>query len=115
MKKFIQKEQRSFKVAFNGLKILLNETHFIAHLCFAALAILLGFLFKIDDIEWMLIALCIAMVLAAEATNTAIERITDYISLEKTPEAKIIKDIGAAMVLITAIGSLVVGILVFVF
>jgi len=115
MKAFIQKEKRSFKVAFNGLKVLLFETHFIFHLCFATLAVIFGFMTEIETSEWVMIIICIAMVLAAEAANTAIEKTVDYISADRTSEAKIIKDIGAAMVLITAIGSLIVGVMIFLF
>ena len=115
MKKFIQQERNSFNFAFNGLKLLFTEKHFLIHLCFAMLAIILGFYLKIDQTEWMIIVLCIAVVLAAEAANTAIEKLVDHISLDRTPEAKIIKDIAAGMVLITAVASAVIGTFIFVF
>lgn len=113
MKEFIQKEKHSFKFAFNGLWLLLKEKHIVIHLIFAFLAITIGFIQQISQTEWFIITICITMVLVAEAINTAIEKIVDYISLEKTTEAKIIKDIGAGMVLLTAISSGIIGAIIF--
>jgi diacylglycerol kinase (ATP) len=53
------------------------------------------------------------LVLAAEGINTAIEAVVDLASPQRHPLAKIAKDVAAGTVLITAIGAVVVGILVF--
>jgi diacylglycerol kinase len=58
--------------------------------------------------------LAIGMVWAAEIFNTSIERIMDYLSKEKQPAIKIIKDLAAAAVLVTALTALLVGAFVFI-
>ena len=115
MKKFILKEIRSFKYAFNGIRWLVLERHFMIHLVFALAAIILGVLLEISQTEWLAIIICITLVITAEAINTVIEKTIDYISLDKTPMAKKIKDMSAGMVLVTAISSIIIGVLVFLF
>lgn len=60
----------------------------------------------------MVIAAIIA-VIAAEAFNTAIELLADRISTERDPLIGRAKDMAAAAVLITAIGAVTIGIIVF--
>jgi diacylglycerol kinase len=114
MKKFIQTEIASFKVAFNGLKQIAKERHFIFHLIAATLVFALGIWQNIDRGSWLAITFAIALVMIAEAANTVIEKMVDYVSLEKSPKAKLVKDMGAGMVLIAAFTSIVIGLLVFV-
>ena len=54
-----------------------------------------------------------AGVWTAEALNTAIEFLVDLASPELHPLAAKAKDVAAGAVLVAAIGSLVVGVLVF--
>ena len=53
------------------------------------------------------------LVLALEALNTALELAITLASPERHPLAKAAKDVSAAMVLIAAIGSVLVGIAIF--
>ncbi len=115
MKKFINSERNSFKHAFNGIRLLLSERHFIVHLILASIAIIIGFIQQISKGDWLIIIMCITMVIVAEAVNTAIEKTVDYISEEINPKAKSIKDISAGMVLLTAATSIIIGTLVFCF
>ena len=115
MKKFIRQEVLSFKYAFNGVRLLFKERHFRVHLVLAVIVVILGLVKQLDLMEWVAIIICISIVLAAEAANTAMEKLVDYVSLENNPQAKKIKDIGAGMVLITAIGSAIVGSIIFIF
>ena len=45
--------------------------------------------------------------------NTAIEEMVDLIVQEHREQARIAKDVAAGMVLVTAIGSLVIGAVIF--
>jgi diacylglycerol kinase len=45
--------------------------------------------------------------------NTAIEEVVNLLTNEHRLEAKVAKDVSAGMVLLTAIGSIIVGVLVF--
>lgn len=110
----IRKRLKSFKYAFNGLWILLRDEHNSRiHLFFAILTIFGGFWFKISSTEWMILLLTIALVFAAEFFNSAIEALADKISPEKDELVKKAKDLAAGGVLITAIISVIVGVLIF--
>ena len=64
--------------------------------------------------EWALLVLASALVLSAEAMNTAVEKLADRVSPERHPLVRDAKDVAAAAVLISAIGAAVLGALVFV-
>jgi diacylglycerol kinase len=113
MKKYIQTEISSFKVAFSGLNHIVKERHFKFHITATMAVIGLGLWQEINRYEWLAVVLAIGLVLIAEAANTVIEKMVDYKSLEKTPQAKLIKDMAAGMVLIAAFTSIVIGLIVF--
>jgi diacylglycerol kinase (ATP) len=105
----------SFKYAFNGIYILIStQRNARVHLLAAVLVVAAGFYFSISNIEWVAVILCIVMVLATEAFNTAIEKIVDEISPEFNSSAGKIKDLAAGAVLFTAVGAAVVGLIIFV-
>jgi diacylglycerol kinase len=56
-----------------------------------------------------LLAITVAVVLAAEAANTALEEIVNVVSPELSKTARIAKDAAAGAVLIVAIGAVAVG------
>ena len=55
----------------------------------------------------------IALVLCAEALNTAIERAVDLLEPTRHPLARDAKDLAAAGVLIASLFSLILGLIVF--
>jgi diacylglycerol kinase len=75
--------------------------------------ILAGFWYNITQFEWLCVVLSIALVMTAEALNTALEELVDWLSPEKRKEAGKVKDIAAGAVLIASLGALVVGICIF--
>lgn len=60
-------------------------------------------------IWWVAVALAIAMVLAAELFNAAIEALSDHLHPDLHPEIRAVKDIAAAAVLCASAGALIVG------
>jgi diacylglycerol kinase (ATP) len=72
-----------------------------------------GFYIHLSRAEWCWIILTIVSVWTAEALNTAFEFLTDVASPEFHPLAEKAKDVAAGAVLITAIGSVLIGIVVF--
>jgi diacylglycerol kinase len=62
----------------------------------------------------MFLVAAIALVLCAEALNTALERTVDLIKPDRHPAARDAKDLAAAGVLIASAGSLIVGLILFV-
>lgn len=112
---YINKRSQSFNHAFNGLRVLFDETpNALIHLIAAAIAVALGFLFGISGGEWLAIIIVIGLVLSMEAMNSALERVSDYVChKEYHPLIKKAKDLAAAAVLITALAALAVGIIIF--
>lgn len=58
--------------------------------------------------------LTISFVFSCEILNTAIEKIADFVSPEWRNEIKIIKDLAAAAVLVSAIAAFIVGLIIFI-
>ena len=105
---------RSFGHAFRGLAILLRTQHNARIHAFATILVLAaGALLRISLSEWAVIALAVVCVWVAEALNTSIESLVDLASPDPHPLAGKAKDVAAGAVLIAAIGSLIVGALVF--
>lgn len=109
-----KKRKIGFNYAWNGIKeIAKTERNFRIHLFATILTASAGFVFKLTMTEWAIIVLTIGLVLMAEVTNTAIEKLIDYLKPEIHPTAKIIKDIAAGAVFITAIIAAIIGLLIF--
>jgi diacylglycerol kinase len=111
----LRRRIQSFGYAFQGLADLFRSQpnariHAVATVVVAAA----GWLFGISRLEWVAVVGCIALVLALEAVNTALEHLTDLVSPGQHPLAGRAKDVAAAAVLIGAIGAVVVAALVFV-
>ena len=105
---------RSLQHAWSGLAFVLrNEANMRIHLVLAVSAIFFAFLFDFSLTEWSILIITIALVFAAEAFNTAIEALTDMVSPEYHPKAKVVKDVSAAAVLITALMAIIVAILLY--
>lgn len=110
-----KKKKIGFSYAWNGLlETIKTERNFRIHLFIAILVIISGFIFNVSKLEWLILITIIIMVMVAEMVNTAIERMIDYVKPDKHPEAKVIKDVAAGAVLLTAIGSIVIGLIIFV-
>ncbi len=71
-----------------------------------------GLFFGFSRWEWCWIVLAIISVWTAEALNTAFEFLSDLASPDFHPLAAKAKDVAAGAVLITAIGAVIIGVLV---
>jgi diacylglycerol kinase len=110
-----KKRLESFGFAFKGLSTLFQtQENARIHLVAIVFVSILSFLLKISTDEWCFIIFAFAMVLAAEAFNTAIEFLVDLVSPHYHPLAGKAKDVAAAAVLLTAIGAAIVGMIIFV-
>ena len=113
-KAFFHTRRRSFTHAFSGLGyVFRTQKNAWIHALATVLATAAGFWLQISETGWAVLALIITAVWAAECFNTAIEATVDLVSPQLHPLAKIAKDCAAAAVLITAIGAVAVGILLF--
>ena len=68
----------------------------------SVLLIIAGFYFEISAIEWMVQLIAIALVMSAEALNSAIEEIADFIHPEYHKKIGYTKDIAAGAVFFVA-------------
>jgi len=104
----------SFKHAFRGIfEAIDTEPNFKIHLFATILVIIAGFFFSIHSWEWVAIIGCICAVLALELLNTSIETMMNHLHPEKHDQVRRIKDLSASAVLVMAIGSVVIGVVIF--
>lgn len=105
---------KSFSYAFKGLKyVLSSERNARLHVIFALLALVASIALRIALEEWLFVVISITLVFFAEIVNTALEKTLDLISQENNQLVKLIKDMMAAAVLVTAIGAVIVALVVF--
>jgi len=101
---------RSFGFAIEGISYLIRtQRNARIELAIGALVIALAAWLRITALEWAVLALAVALLLALEALNTAMELAVTLASPERHPLAKAAKDVSAATVLIAAIGAVIVG------
>jgi diacylglycerol kinase len=105
---------RSFGYAFAGIAyILRTQRNARIELAVGLGAVVLALWLGLTPLEWAVLAITIALVLALEWINTSLELAVTLASPERHPSAKAAKDVAAACVLLGAITSVVVGLLLF--
>jgi|SRR5699024_9650364 len=110
-----KKRIRSFKYAFNGLwRFFKTEHNLWIHCVLTLIAIVLGCILGLSKMEWIAIFIVIGMVISAEAFNTCIEKVIDYLAPDMDERAKYIKDLAAGAVLVTAVVAAIVGFIIFI-
>jgi diacylglycerol kinase (ATP) len=72
-----------------------------------------GLWLQISRLEWALVGFAVALVLALEAVNTAIEAVVDLVSPDYHPLAKIAKDAAAGAMVFAVLGSLWIAAFIF--
>ncbi len=103
----------SFGHALRGLRVFVSQPNARIHCAAAAVVVALGAWLGVSAMEWVALVLAIALVMGAEALNTALEYVVDLASPEWHALARDAKDVAAAAVLICSLGAAVVGLLVF--
>ncbi|HBT47344.1 MAG TPA: diacylglycerol kinase [Peptococcaceae bacterium] len=103
-----------FRAAFSGLLFALRtQSNMAVHLSAAVAALALAYYLEVRDWEWVALVLTITLVLAAEMFNTAVEAVVNLYSPQYHPLARVAKDVAAGAVLVTALGAVIVGMLIF--
>jgi diacylglycerol kinase (ATP) len=77
-------------------------------------AFLLGIYFQLKGIELIILCITITLVFMAEIFNTAIEMMMNMLSIKYRTRIKLVKDIAAAVVLLTSLNSIAVGYTLFI-
>ncbi len=110
----IRRFRKSLKHALRGLLYAIkSERNFQIEIIITAFVLALIFIFKIKNWEAIVLILMVMWVLIAELINTVMERIVDILKPRIHPYARLIKDLMAAVVLISAVVSVIVGIIIF--
>jgi len=105
---------KSFGYAFSGLSYAFKtQFNFKVHIVALVVVSCAGWYFKLSGAEWLWIVMASGMVLMAELLNTGLEVLVDLVSPDIHPKAKIIKDVAAAAVLVTAFTAVVIGLVIF--
>lgn len=103
----------SFNNAFQGIwYTIVNERNMKIHLAIGTIVIFLSLWVRVSIIEFTILCLTIAMVICFELINTAVEVVVNIIVDVYHPKAKIIKDVSAGAVFVSAIFSIVIGVLI---
>ena len=107
----------SFDFAFSGIwQAIKKERNIKIHLAFTILVILAGLYFNIAKVEWLALIIIISLVLAAEIMNSSIEEICNLLKEKLNlgyDETTLIRNFSAGAVLILALGSVILGLLIF--
>jgi diacylglycerol kinase (ATP) len=106
---------KSFKYAVRGMGIILKTQHnFWIQLVAAAIVVFAGIFFAISGVEWAVLVLAMTAVFVAESFNTAIEIDIDLTSPQYHPYARDTKDVAAGAVLLSVLGAVVIGCIIFI-
>ena len=109
----VRKVWRSFGFAGQGITDLFRyENNAKVHLLIAGLVLVAGLWLNLSSVEWAILVTQIGLVWAAEAFNTAIEKLCDFVSPGIHPQIKAIKDLSSGAVLILAVAAVIVGLLI---
>jgi len=104
----------SFKNAWTGMRtVLIQEPTFKYMMAVALLVVLVMLYFPTSRTEKAVLLVMIFCVLGLELINSVMERFLDFLQPDHDPAVKTIKDLLSAFVLLTAVGSVIIGLLIF--
>ena len=111
----IKKLIKSFTYAIMGIKSAIKtEQNMKIHLIIMELVVLMGLMFNLSYLEWLVILICFMTVISSELFNTALENAVDLASSQINIKAKLAKDIAAGAVLVNAFFSAIIGLIIFI-
>lgn len=90
-----------------------SERNMRVHVPALLLLVAFGLITGISFIEWALLLAQAFLVIAFEAVNTAIERLTDRVCRGRSETARVVKDLSAAAVWICSVSATISALLVF--
>lgn len=112
---FLERYQKSFKHAVDGIIYAIENEHNILIMMVATIVTLLAsFILNISKVELGLVVICIGTVIACEMINSAIEACVDLETTKENELAKIAKDCASGASLILSVMSLFIAGIVFI-
>jgi undecaprenol kinase len=110
----VKRFKKSLHHAFDGIAYAIyHEKNFRIEIIIAIFIISLIFILKLRNWEAIVLMLMIMWVLIAELINTVLERVVDILKPRIHPYARLIKDLMAAVVLISSVVAIIIGIIIF--
>ena len=111
-------KKRTFLQSLNNavegfIYVVKSERNMRVHFLFGFLVLLFGIVIGVSRVEWMILCTIVTLVWVAEMINTAIEETLDMLAKSFHSSVRIIKDISAAVVMISALNALIVGFFIF--
>ncbi len=104
-----------FKYSFQGLAYCFkNETSFTFEAIAIVGLVILGIIFKLSIIEWVICIVSLLLIMEIELLNTGIEATVDMFTKEYNPFAKIAKDCGSAATCLATFSALIVNLTIFI-
>lgn len=101
---------RKFGDAFRGWAVSVRgQSSFVVHFLAAISVVAAAIALRATLIEWCVLTLCIAIVLAAETFNTALESMAKAVDDQSNDHLRNALDISSAAVLVAAIGAAISG------
>jgi diacylglycerol kinase len=105
---------QSKRHAIKGIKLIVkNERNFRIQLVVALIVVTISILLGISHTHWIAVSFLIALVLISEAFNSVIEAVCDTVSKDYRVNIKYAKDVSAGAVLVSAILSVILGLVIF--
>lgn len=103
------------KYSLDGIKYCLkNESSFLLEAICCCILIILGILFDITFMEWVVAFGTLALIGVIELINTAIEAVCDLITLDYRENIKIAKDCASAATGIMTFLAIIANLIIFV-
>lgn len=91
-----------------------EEKNIKIHVLAVIVTTIMGIVYKISTIEWMICIVLFGLVLSSEILNTAIENAVDLVTDEKKELARKAKDAAAGAVLVNAIISVIIACIIWI-
>lgn len=105
---------KTIKNSLNGIVCYAKDGKSIIIFIFGVIIeILMGIVYKIGGLEWILIICILGIILSVELINTAIEAACDAITKDYNPLIKISKDCGSAATFVVSIVAIILNIIIF--
>jgi len=112
---FILDRLKAIRIAAKGFWILITtEKSITTQVIIGIIMTFFGFLMEISTTEWLFQIFAIGIVLVAEALNTSIEKMADFIHPKYHKKIGLIKDVSAGAVFFAAIIAIIIGLIIYI-
>ena len=105
---------QTIKNSVNGIKCYAKDgKSIILYILGVILEIILGIVYHINGLEWILIVCILGIILSIELLNTGIEAVCDAITKDYNSFIKIAKDCGSGATMIAVLVALILNVIIF--